>query len=108
MPGVQIDVDHHHGKDPRRHQLLALRYLRRGVERVAPPRHENGQPVMAMTDDELVRKLEELVEALDRRMPHRIEQPGDAGVAREAATLRERATNRLAELSDQGDAAPRP
>lgn len=49
---------------------------------------------------ELARELRELIAALDRRLP-RVEQAGEASIARDAATLRERALKRLAELSDQ-------
>ena len=48
--------------------------------------------------------LEELIAALDRRVP-RVEQAGEAEIAREAAALRARAVNRLAELADV-DVAP--
>ena len=46
---------------------------------------------------DLVRELEELIEALDRRVP-RVEQAGEASIAREAAVLREKAVRRLREL----------
>jgi hypothetical protein len=49
----------------------------------------------------LVRELEELIAALDRRVP-RVEQAGEAVIAREAAALRENAVRRLAELSEEG------
>jgi hypothetical protein len=48
---------------------------------------------------ELVRELNELVAALDRRLP-RVEQAGEASIARDAAALREKAMKRLAELSE--------
>lgn len=48
---------------------------------------------------ELVRELNELVAALDRRLP-RVEQAGEASIARDAAALREKAMKRLAELAD--------
>jgi hypothetical protein len=62
---------------------------------------------MAVTAGELTRELEELIAALDRRLP-RVEQAGEAAIARDAAALRARASNRLAELStnpepDNGD-----
>jgi hypothetical protein len=52
---------------------------------------------MAVTVPELRRELEELIAALDRRVP-RVERAGEAGIAREAAALRAKAVNRLAEL----------
>jgi hypothetical protein len=60
---------------------------------------------------ELTRELEELIAALDRRVP-RVEEAGEAAIARDAAALRAKAFTRLAELttnradgrdSDSGD-----
>jgi hypothetical protein len=51
---------------------------------------------MAMT--ELARELEELIAALDRRVP-RVEEAGEADIARDAAALRAKAVERLAEIS---------
>jgi uncharacterized protein (DUF58 family) len=52
---------------------------------------------MAVTSPDLVRELEELIEALDRRAPQggRAEE---ASIAREAARLRQRAVKRLEEI----------
>jgi len=58
-----------------------------------------------MTDDQprahdrlaLIGELRQLVEALDRRVPH-IERAGEIGIARESAELRARAIQRIAEL----------
>jgi hypothetical protein len=47
----------------------------------------------------LVRQLQELVTALDQRVPH-VERAGEAAIARDAAALREKALQRIAELSD--------
>jgi hypothetical protein len=52
---------------------------------------------MAMTAPDLTRELEELIAALDRRVP-RVEQAGEASIARDAAALRAKAVTRLAEL----------
>ena len=54
---------------------------------------------MAMTVPELTRELEDLIAALDRRVP-RVERAGEADIAREAAALRAKAVERLAELLD--------
>jgi hypothetical protein len=63
---------------------------------------------MAVTTPELRRELEELIEALDRRVP-RVEQLGEAAIARDAAALRARAIARLAELArDPAAASPAP
>jgi hypothetical protein len=56
---------------------------------------------MAMNTGELARELEELIAALDRRVP-RVEAAGEVTIAREAAALRARAVNRLAELAEAG------
>jgi hypothetical protein len=53
---------------------------------------------MAVTAGELVRELEELITALDRRVPH-VERVGEEEIARDAARLREKAVRRLAELT---------
>ena len=58
----------------------------------------HGDPSLTATSSELVRVLDELVAALDRRVP-RIEQAGEADIARDAAALRARAVARLAELT---------
>jgi hypothetical protein len=52
---------------------------------------------VAVSTDELGSVLEELIAALDRRLP-RVEQAGEAGIARDAAALRAKAVERLAEL----------
>ena len=59
---------------------------------------------MALNTGELARELEELIAALDRRVP-RVEQAGEVSIAREAAALRARAVKRLRELVE-ADAAP--
>ena len=56
---------------------------------------------MAVTNSDLARELRELIAALDRRVP-RVEQAGEAAIARDAATLREKAMKRLAELAEVG------
>ena len=52
---------------------------------------------MAVTAPELTRELEELIAALDRRVP-RVEQAGEADIARDAAALRAKAVEHLAAL----------
>jgi hypothetical protein len=52
---------------------------------------------MAVSTNELESVLEELIAALDRRVP-RVEQAGEAGIARDAAALRAKAVKRLTEL----------
>ena len=53
---------------------------------------------MALSVPELKRELEELIAALDRRVP-RVERAGEAAIARDAAALRAKAVDRLAELT---------
>ena len=52
---------------------------------------------MPVTTYDLARELEELVAALDRRVA-RVEQAGEAEIARDAAALRAKALDRLARL----------
>ena len=70
--------------------------MRRGVERGATRGIERRTPV-ALTPPELTRELEELIAALDRRVP-RVQEAGEAAIAHDAAALRAKAVDRLAEL----------
>jgi hypothetical protein len=45
----------------------------------------------------LIRRLREVIEALDRRVPHP-ERKGETRIAREAAALKQAAQDRIAEL----------
>jgi hypothetical protein len=58
---------------------------------------------MAVNTGELTRDLEELIAALDRRVP-RVEQAGEAAIAGDAAALRAKAVDRLAELAAESAA----
>ena len=62
---------------------------------------------MAVNARELTRELEELIAALDRRVP-RVEQAGEAAIARDAAALRAKASARLAELTTESALGPEP
>lgn len=53
---------------------------------------------MAVERTDLERALRELIDALDRRMP-RVEQAGEAAIVHDAAALRAKAMERLAELA---------
>jgi hypothetical protein len=55
---------------------------------------------MAVSASELTRELEELIAALDRRVP-RVEEAGEAAIARDAAALRAKAVERLAQLANR-------
>ena len=59
---------------------------------------------MALTTAERRRELQELIAALDRRVPQ-IERSGEAAIARDAAALRSQAMKRLAELEGASQAA---
>ena len=61
---------------------------------------------MPVSAYELTRELKELIAALDRRVG-RVEQAGEAEIARDAAALRAKAVKRLAELADQSAATAR-
>ena len=52
-----------------------------------------------------VKHLHELIEALDRRVPH-VERAGERAIARDAALLKAKALTRLAEL-EGGKTTPR-
>ena len=52
-----------------------------------------------------LRHLRELIAALDRRVPH-IERTGESDIARDAATLRKKALDRIAQLEARKDRSP--
>ena len=52
---------------------------------------------MAVGRAAAIRHLQELIAALDRRVPH-VERVGEADIAREAAALKARALKRIKEL----------
>jgi len=60
---------------------------------------------MAVAHAQLARDLEEVIAALDRRLP-RLEQAGESAIARDAAALRAKAVKRLADLARHN--VPRP
>ena len=100
MPRLPLDGDQHDIEESRRQQLLALRDLRRGLERVSSRHSGYGWLQVEVDRAELVRELDELIAALDRRVP-RVERAGEESIARDAAALREKAVKRLAELAKQ-------
>ena len=56
---------------------------------------------MAISRVDVIRELLELIDALDRRVPH-VERAGEASIAREAAALKDKASKRIAELEKKG------
>jgi hypothetical protein len=99
MSGLPLVVDRDDREDSRRGQLLALPRLRRSMERRSFPDAcgASARRSLAMMRNGLVRDLQELIEALDRRVPH-AERPGEASIARDAAALKAQALKRLEEL----------
>ena len=101
MPFV---VHHDDRQESRCEHVLALRILRRGVECHPPSSQTLGSDLVAVSDAELTRALRELLAALDRRVP-RVDDAGEASIARDAGALREKAMKRLAELACEGVSA---
>jgi hypothetical protein len=95
VSGLSVDLDRHHRAQTRRERVLAVQRLWRGLERLAARDCVGGR--LSMTVTELARELEELIAALDRRVP-RVAQAGEADIAPHAAALRAKAVDRLAEL----------
>jgi len=60
---------------------------------------EAGEDVAAGREA-MIRHLRQLVEALERRVPH-IERSGEGAIAHDAAALKDRALKRIAELESQ-------
>lgn len=55
-----------------------------------------------MTPNSAVRELQELIAALDRRVPQ-VQRAGEASIAREAAALKARALRRIEELEREAE-----
>lgn len=79
--------------------------LRRNLERLSRGGRAEPTVSMAVSARDLRRDLEELIAALDRRVP-RVERAGEAGIARDAAALRAKAVARLAELVGNAERRP--
>ena len=94
------------GEDPRRVQLLAMHEVRRGLERFAVAGTAAWCGPVGLNQTPLVGDLLELIAALDRRVP-RAERAGESSIARDAAALKTRALQRVAEL-ERGSAATDP
>jgi hypothetical protein len=76
---------------------LALHDVRRGLERRPAEDESPREPEMAVARADVIRELLELIDAIDRRVPH-VERAGEASIAREAAALKDKALKRIAEL----------
>lgn len=77
-----------------------MHQLRRSVEQRPIAADSVRGAAVALTRTELILELQELIEALDRRVPH-MERSGEMEIARDAAALRVRALKRLAELKEE-------
>jgi hypothetical protein len=104
---MSVILDFDHCANPFREHLLAVWPLRRNLERLSTGGRAERRPSMAVNAGELTRELEELIAALDRRVP-RVAQAGEAAIARDAAALRAKAVNRLAELANNRAVGPAP
>jgi len=103
VSGLHVPVDRLDGEEPGREQLLALSSLRRDV--VSRSAEDSvSAPVVAMSDRSFirsetaraseVRKLRELIVALDRREPL-VQRAGEVPIARTGEELRDAAVRRL-------------
>jgi len=85
------------------HDRVTMKRWASGLTRV----YAEGALSRARTHDdasqtsERLRALLEIVDALDRRIPH-VERTGEAGIANDAARLRTSAMERIAHLRGQG------
>jgi hypothetical protein len=95
---VSVVFDYDDGAKPEREHVLAVWRLRRNLERLATGGRAEPGVSMAVSAPDLRRDLEELIAALDQRVP-RVERAGEALIARDAAALRAKAVARLAELT---------
>ncbi|HXI28767.1 MAG TPA: hypothetical protein VNG89_10095 [Vicinamibacterales bacterium] len=71
--------------------------MRRRLERVTFAEGTVQQPAHMVMRARAIRELQELIEALERRMPQ-VQRAGEASIAREAAALKARALKRIEEL----------
>jgi hypothetical protein len=58
-----------------------------------------------MDSTHIIATLRELIEAIDRRVPH-VERAGEAQIARDAAALRQQTVDRIAELTAPDSGRP--
>jgi hypothetical protein len=71
--------------------------VRRRLERVAFAEGAVQQQAHVVMRVHAIRELQELIDALERRMPQ-VQRAGEASIAREAAALKARALKRIEEL----------
>lgn len=98
MSRVPIDNNRDDGQEPGCRKLLAMHEVRRSLQRVAVADRPVWCTAMALKRSQVVRALEELVVAIDRRVPQ-VQRVGEAKIACDAAALRAQALKRLAEVN---------
>jgi hypothetical protein len=92
---LHVAVDQHHIEKTGRGLLLEMCDVRRGLE----PRPAAAAAMVASRHTETIRELQELIAALDRRLPQ-VRRAGEDAIARDAAALKIRAQRRIEELED--------
>jgi hypothetical protein len=108
VSSVPVILDYDEGEESRLEQLLAVHQMWRGLERVAATIHAHRDAAaMAVSRTQLTRELQELIAALDRRVPQ-LERADETAIARDAADLRAQAMKRLAEIVDETTASAVP
>jgi hypothetical protein len=95
---MPLGVDYDDGEDSECGELLALHQLWRSVECVAHAGRATRTKFMAVSASPIAGKLNELIAALDRRVPRRT-HAREASIAHDAQVLRAKAVKRLAELA---------
>lgn len=114
MSVLHVQIHRLDRQGSRREWLLALSGVRRDLEPRSTQR-EWVATVATVSDDTMdpeksrsqtVRELEELIAALDRRVPH-VERMGELSIARAAAALRADALRRIEELQRDAPAGAR-
>ena len=108
MSDLSIDRDGDDHDESRSRHLLAMHEMRRRVERLAVAEgsvRSAPKTMTAITRDELIQELRELIAALDRRVPH-VERAGEVSIARDAAALKARALKRIEDLEREQAVQP--
>ena len=108
MSDLPIDRDGDDHDESRSRHLLAMHEMRRRVERLAVADgsvRSAPKTMTAITRDELIQELRELIAALDRRVPH-VERAGEVSIARDAAALKARALKRIEDLEREQAVQP--
>ena len=100
VPEMRIARHQLGGETTQRQQLLAMLEMRRCVEPVATDRAWRTLPMTAHPAaflSDVAVQLQELIEAIDRRLPQ-VQRAGEATIANAAVRLRLEAVKRLGEI----------